>query len=129
MPDIYDAARLMAIDMLGLRANGGYSAAAVLVQTATPEYEPGQPPPVPVESRYTGSATRVGYNQRDIDGTVILQNDVRFLVSPIQDTGADLPPPQTGDVLEFAGTAYKVMSVRPWDFVGLQIGFVLQGRE
>lgn len=130
MPDIYDRARALAIKLLGPRDGvSGKGVVLTLVQTSTPEYEPGQPPPVPVESRYDGSGLRTQFDSDDIDNTLVLRNDVRFLLSPVMQNGGDMPEPKPGDAIEFLGTRYEVMNVTAWNYVGLQIGFVVQGRE
>lgn len=78
---------------------------------------------------YTGTAFRENYALKDIDGTLVRRGDVRFLFSPLQTNGADLPEPAPDtDVITFASKAYQVIAVDPYDFSGEAVAFYVQAR-
>ena len=90
---------------------------------------PGGGESAPTVTDYVGSGIRTAYKLADVDGTLVQASDVRFLVSPVLQSGSNMPTPQTGDTLTFGGTVYNIVTCRPWNFDGeTKIGFVVQGR-
>lgn len=130
MTDIYDRSRKTAIRMLGLRSKGGKGEKLKLTISSTDEPEVIDGIVVPNDTVYLGSGVRIEYTNRDINDTVIKIGDVKFLVSPIQIDGQDMPTEiQPQSKIEFAGSVYSVVNSKPWNFTGLSIGFEVQARK
>lgn len=128
MPDIYDRAKAMAMRMLAPRSKGGKGLGLVLRRETLGEYDPDNPQP-PGELVLNGSGFREEYDDKYIDGTLIVRGDVKLLVSPVQLSGVDMPTPQENDSITFDGTTYTVIAVSPWNYAGLAVGFKLQVRK
>ena len=128
MPDIYDRAKALATRMLAPRSKGGKGLELVLRRETVGEYDP-DAPPVPSELVVNGSGFREEYDNKYIDGTLIVRGDVKLLVSPVQLSGADMPMPLSNDSIQFDGTTYTVIAVGPWNYAGLAVGFELQVRK
>ena len=128
MPDIYDRSKALATRMLAPRSKGGKGLELVLRREIIGEYDP-DAPTVPSELVVNGSGFREEYDAKYIDGTLIVRGDVKLLVSPVQLSGADMPIPLSNDRIEFDGTTYTVITVGPWNYAGLAVGFELQVRK
>lgn len=128
MPDIYDRAKALATRMLAPRSKGGKGLELVLRRETLGEYDP-DAPSAPSELVVNGSGFREEYDNKYIDGTLIVRGDVKLLVSPVQLTGADMPTPLSNDRIQFDGTTYTVIAVGPWNYAGLAVGFELQVRK
>lgn len=128
MPDIYDRAKALATRMLAPRSKGGKGLELVLRREIIGEYDP-DAPPAPSELVVNGSGLREEYDNKYIDGTLIVRGDVKLLVSPVQLTGEDMPTPLSNDRIQFDGTTYTVIAVGPWNYAGLAVGFELQVRK
>ncbi|EIK68101.1 hypothetical protein PseBG33_1372 [Pseudomonas synxantha BG33R] len=128
MPDIYDRAKATATRMLAPRSKGGKGLELVLRRETLGEYDPDNPQP-PGELVLNGSGFREEYDDKYIDGTLIVRGDVKLLVSPVQLNGADMPLPLSNDRIQFDGTTYTVIAVGPWNYAGLAVGFELQVRK
>ena len=128
MPDIYDRAKALATRMLAPRSKGGKGLELVLRRETVGEYDP-DAPQAPSELVVNGSGFREEYDNKYIDGTLIVRGDVKLLVSPVQLSGADMPTPLSNDRIQFDGTTYTVIAVGPWNYAGLAVGFELQVRK
>ncbi|MDH0798584.1 hypothetical protein [Pseudomonas carnis] len=128
MPDIYDRSKALATRMLAPRSKGGKGLELVLRRETLGEYDP-DAPLEPSELVVDGSGFREEYDNKYIDGTLIVRGDVKLLVSPVQLSGADMPTPLSNDRIEFDGTTYTVIAVGPWNYAGLAVGFELQVRK
>ena len=128
MPDIYDRAKALAARMLAPRSKGGKGLELVLRRETLGEYDPDNPQPAG-ELVLNGSGLREEYDNKYIDGTLIVRGDVKLLVSPVQLNGADMPLPMSNDRIQFDGTTYTVIAVGPWNYAGLAVGFELQVRK
>ena len=128
MSDIYDRAKAMATRMLAPRSKGGKGLELVLRRETLGEYDP-DAPSAPSELVVNGSGFREEYDNKYIDGTLIVRGDVKLLVSPVQLSGADMPTPLSNDRIQFDGTTYTVIAVGPWNYAGLAVGFELQVRK
>jgi len=128
MPDIYDRAKALATRMLAPRSKGGKGLELVLRRETLGEYDP-DAPQAPSELVVNGSGFREEYDNKYIDGTLIVRGDVKLLVSPVQLSGADMPIPLSNDRIQFDGTTYTVIAVGPWNYAGLVVGFELQVRK
>jgi len=129
MTDIHDRGRALAIRQLAPRPAG--KGAALVLRVSVPGVRnpaTGTTPP-PTVTDYTGSGLRTQYRSRDVDGTQIRAGDVRLLVSPILTNGSDMPTPQPGQRVQFdGGQWYTVQNSDAWNYAGVSIGFVVQGR-
>lgn len=128
MTDAYDGALETALDMLKPRSQGGYGLEMVLTTTATGEYDPATGEAPITTTTYDGSAFRDTYKKNEIDGTRVLASDVKFLVSPKLLNGDTTPDINPQYKMTFDGQTYTIMSVSPWDYAGLNVGFEVQGR-
>ena len=128
MPDIYDRSKALATRMLAPRSKGGKGLELVLRRESIGEYDP-DAPSAPSEMVVNGSGFREEYDNKYIDGTLIVRGDVKLLVSPAQLNGADMPTPLSNDRIQFDGTTYSVIAVGPWNYAGLAVGFELQVRK
>ncbi|WP_421560829.1 MULTISPECIES: hypothetical protein [unclassified Pseudomonas] len=128
MPDIYDRAKALATRMLAPRSKGGKGLELVLRRETLGEYDP-DAPSAPSELVVNGSGFREEYDNKYIDGTLIVRGDVKLLVSPVQLAGEDMPTPLSNDRIQFDGTTYTVIAVGPWNYAGLAVGFELQVRK
>lgn len=122
-------ARADAIEALAPIAAGGFGVEVTLERltgstrstatlTTTPTFATGQ----------TGSGVQDRYRASEIDGTRIKRGDVRFYLSPVQTSGADVAEPSVGSRLTLRGAAYRVEdfeAVQPADELIL---YVLQLR-
>lgn len=129
MADIYDRAKASAARMLAPRSAGGKGLALTLGKKVTGAYDPATGSSTSTTTSYSGSGFRSEYELKDVDGILIKQGDVEILVSPLQVSGGDMPAPAAGDTITFDGVTYSVMSVQPWNFAGLAVGFQVQARK
>lgn len=128
MSDIYDRSLALATRMLAPRSEGGKGLLAEFKVSATGEYDPATGTAPVVDTTYTGSAFRDTYERSEIDGTRVLASDVKFLVSPVLLSGATTPPLNPQYKIMFDGDTYTIISVKPWNYAGLNVGFEVQGR-
>ena len=128
MADIYDRAKATATRMLAPRSKGGKGAELTLTRKVSGSYDPVTGKPSVSISVYAGSGFRDTFELKNIDGTLIRRGDVKLLVSPVQLTGEDMPRPTETDTIIFDGTTYTVVSVEPWDYAGVLVGFEVQAR-
>lgn len=128
MTDIYDRSLALATRMLAPRSAGGKGLEMVLSVTTTGEYDTDTGEAPITTTTYDGSAFRDTYQKDEIDGTRVLGSDVKFLVSPVLLNGDTTPDISPQYKIEFDGQIYTIMSVSPWDYAGLNVGFEVQGR-
>lgn len=128
MADIYDRSKKLAIRMLSPRKKGGKGLECKLIKITTGDYDPETSSESVTETVYDTSAVRTNYDLKNIDGTNIQANDVLFLVSPVQLNRQDMPVINETDKFIFDSTRYSIISVKPWNYAGLNVGFEIQGR-
>ena len=128
MPDIYDRSKALAVRMLAPRSKGGKGAELTLQKTEKGPRDPDTGGSSTVVTSFLGSGLRETYEQKDIDGSLIKIGDMKFLVSPVQLAGTDMPQPATQDKVLFDGKQYTVIQVNPWNYAGLAVGFEVQAR-
>lgn len=128
MPDIYDRSKALATRLLAPRSKGGKGLETTMTHSIIGEYDPTDGSTNTTLQEFDTSAFRDTYNQANIDGTLILQGDVRLLVSPVQLDGSDLQAPVIGDTFSFDGVVYKAINVSPYNYAGLNVGFEVQAR-
>lgn len=128
MADIYDRSKALAIRMLAPRSKGGKGAPLTLSRTVKGPRNPDTGASTDVTTSYSGSGLRESYQQADIDGTNIKVGDVKFIVSPSQLGGTDMPQAAPQDKVTFDGKVYTVIQVNPWNYAGLAVGFEVQAR-
>lgn len=129
MADTYDRAKASAARILAPRSSGGKGLELTLTKTTVGAYNPATGGSTNTTASYSGSGFRQEYKLKDVDGLLVKQGDVEILVSPLQISGTDMPAPATGDTITFDGAVYSVVSVSPWNFAGLAVGFVVQARR
>lgn len=83
----------------------------------------------PAASTFNGLAFRGSFAVRDIDGSLIRADDVKFLIAPLQVDGQPMPQPQTTDTISFDGSTYRVQNVWPMNYAGKLVAFKVQGRK
>lgn len=129
MADIYDRAKALAARMLAPRSSGGKGLALTLTKITPGSYNPATGTSTNTSTNYSGSGLRQDYDLSDIDGSMIRQGDVKFLISPTLINGNDTPEPAAGDSVTFDGSTYSVVSVSPWNYAGVSVGFSVQARK
>jgi len=129
MTDIYDRAKASAARMLAPRSKGGKGLEMTLRRVTSGEYDPETGTAGETVEEFRGSAFRDTFDQADINGTTIQQDDVKFLVSPVLLNGMDMPKPGQGDSILFDQIKYAIVNVKPWNYAGLAVGFEVQARE
>jgi len=98
-----------------------FGAVATLKRTTTGEYDPATgETPLTVESLATTAAV-FAYEQKYIDGTLILQGDQQVYLMPAVE-------PKQGDTFEWQGRNYQVVSVKPVSPAGVPVLFEAQIR-
>ncbi len=120
----YDtAARNKAAAKLAPVASGGKGQAVTLTGKSRAAYDPATGAAGPASSTdQTGSGLEESYSAREIDGTLILAGDKRFMLSPLDASGAELTPPAPGDVLEYeTGARWRIMACEPFSPAGVVI--------
>lgn len=76
-----------------------------------------------------GAAVATQFDSKDIDGTLIMEKDIKFLVSALLDNGNPMPEPKTGDEAEFGGIVYECIASKSYNFNGvIAVAFEVQGR-
>lgn len=128
MTDIYDRSLALATRMLAPRSAGGKGLEMVLSVTSVGEYDPATGAAPITTTTYNGSAFRDTYKKEEIDGNRVLASDVKFLVSPKLLNGDTTPDINPQYKIAFDAQTYTIMSVSPWDYAGLNVGFEVQGR-
>lgn len=128
MADIHDRGRALAIRMLAPRP-AGKGAPFILTKLTEADYTPGGGDSEAVATDYTGAALRTLYDNKDIDGELVQQDDVKFIVSPQLANGADMPHPSEGDRCTFFGVTYAVISAKIGNFAGVDCVFWVQARK
>lgn len=128
MADIYDRALITATRQLAPRSQGGKGATAVFTIVVDGAYDTATGTTPQVTTNYTGSAFRDTYKRMEIDGSRVLASDVKFLVSPELANGAATPLLDPQYKLNFDGATYNIISVMPWNYAGLAVGYEVQAR-
>lgn len=129
MADIYDRAYAMAARMLAPRSAGGKGLEATLTKVVPGAYDPATGTSTPTLTTYAGSAFRDTYSREEIDGTRVLVDDDKFLVSPELINGDATPMLDPQFKITFDGVEYTIVNVKPWNYAGLTVGFEVQGRK
>lgn len=122
---IYDRAKALAARLLSPSDKG--AALTLHVKTAG-AYDPETGASETV-TNYSGSGIRTNYAAAEIDGSLIMQDDVKLIVSPVQISEADMPQPKPADAITFDGSVYQVIDVKPWNYAGVACGFEVQARK
>lgn len=79
--------------------------------------------------KYAGAALALSYENREIDGSIIQGQDIKFMLSAILDGGALMPTPPIGAEALFGGVTYEVINCKPFNMNGADIVyFEVQGR-
>lgn len=124
MPDIYDRGRALAIRLLAPRSAGGKGLECTVRRAGDDAYDPETGGTAVTYTDAVGSALRTRFTADEIDGTLVLASDVKFIVSPALPGGA----PVTGDLLVFDGSTYNVRQVSAGNYAGLDVVYFVQGR-
>lgn len=128
MSDIHDRARATAARMLLPRSQGGYGLELTLDKKNEGGYDPRVSEVERQNVAYESSGFRGSFMHDQIDGTNVIVGDVILIVSPVQDDGEPLPPPETGDHILFDGVDYTVKNCSRWNYAGLDCGFSVHAR-
>jgi hypothetical protein len=126
-----DRARATAIRMLALKADGGKGQAVTLTRAGT-----GSGSRNATTGVYTpaGAATQTGsgiedvYKAHEIDGTLILSGDMKFMLSPVTSAGADIVEPPLNSTVTYSGKTKTVKAVERVAPAGVVAYYVLQVR-
>lgn len=98
-----------------------FGAAATLKRTTTGEYDPelGEAPVTVTELATTAAV--FAYDQKYIDGTLILQGDQRAYIVPANE-------PKQGDLLAWQGRDWSIVAVKPISPAGVPVVYEAQLR-
>ena len=98
-----------------------FGAAATLKRQSAGSYDPSTGADTVSETSLTTTAAVFAYDQKYIDGTLILQGDQRAYLSNEQE-------PRQGDLLAWNGTDYRVIAVKPLSPAGTVVLYEAQLR-
>lgn len=98
-----------------------FGAAATLKRTTAGAYDPATGTSTPSIASMTTTAAVFSYDQKYIDGTLILQGDQQAFCAP----GVE---PKQGDAMTWQGKDYTVVSVKPVSPAGVPVLFEAQLR-
>ncbi len=100
-----------------------FGAPVVLNHADNGDYDVDSGAPVTKTTTSTGTAVRIEYELKDIDGTQIRHGDVRLLIA-----AQNFPLPDTGDDVVFDGIIYSVVSTKPLSPAGIVMFYDTQAR-
>lgn len=98
-----------------------FGASAVLKRTGAEAYDPATGTSTPTTTSLPTTAAVFAYDQKYIDGTLILHGDQQALCDPSVE-------PKQGDVLTWKGRDYTVIAVTPLAPAGVPVLFEAQIR-
>ena len=124
MTSLYDRAKALASRLI--QQNG--AALTLAVKTAG-AYDPDSGTIGETVTNYSGYAIRTNYDANEVDGTLVRQDDVKLIVSPVKTDESDMVQPKPSDAMTFDGMVYQVISVKPWNYAGIACGFEVQARK
>lgn len=78
---------------------------------------------------WDGYAADWEYKTRDIDGTLVLQGDVRLIVAALTSAGAVMEVPKAGDTGTYAGQCLNVIRTELVREGGVAVSYVVQLRR
>lgn len=80
-------------------------------------------------TKYEGRALSTFYELKDIDGSLIQDKDIKFLVSALQDNGEAMPELPTESEILFGGQTFELISAKPLRLDGITTVYIeVQGR-
>jgi len=126
MTGFYDRAKATAGRLL---AASGKGQAVTLTHKTTATYNPSSGLPAPSTSTQTGAGVEDDYRSWEIDGTVIVQGDKKFTLSPLNSAGSAITVPSVGDTVLIGAVSWRIMSVSPYAPAGTVLYIVLQLRR
>ena len=98
-----------------------FGAAATLKRQSAGSYDPSTGADAVSETSLSTTAAVFAYDQKYIDGTLILQGDQRAYLSNEQE-------PQQGDLLAWGGADWRVVAVKPLSPAGTVVLYEAQLR-
>lgn len=126
----YDVrAKAQAARTLNTKANGGRGQAVTLTRQ-TGSYDTSTGVNTLTTTTQTGSGVEEAYSSRSIDGALIKVGDKKFLLSPLNSSGADLTAPVADETTITLADAsvWTVKRVDPLAPAGTVVMFTLQLR-
>ena len=124
MTSLYDRAKALASRLI--QKNGATLTLSVKTAGA---YDPDSGTIGETVANYSGYAIRTNYDANEVDGTLVRQDDVKLIVSPVKTDESDMVQPKPSDAMTFDGMVYQVISVKPWNYAGIACGFEVQARK
>lgn len=101
-----------------------FGSAAVLTKTSAGEYDPDAGAASLAPTNYDCTAVVLPYEDRHIDGTLILRGDKQAMLSAVSLSAK----PSPGDVLAWAGAKFRVIAAEDLAPAGVSVLFTLQVR-
>lgn len=119
----------MAIDYAALAVSSAAliksaGAPITITRDSAPDYNPALGTAEGTTKTFTGYAVRSLYDQKVIDGTMILAGDVELVIAAT----STMTAPMAGDTATFAGTAYTVVNVTTVSPSGIPVCYTVQAR-
>jgi hypothetical protein len=125
----HDRMRNMVIRQLALQPKGK-GVPITFTRKSGGGYDPmtGEVSPIVTET-LVGSGIRVNYKDINYANTTIQHGDFQIYLSPVQDTGDEMPKPAVGDVFTFLEDTARVVSIEPFNDNSVGCGWKLQVRR
>lgn len=99
-----------------------FGATATIVRTTSGTYDPDTGTTMPTTANLATTAAVFAYEQKYIDGTLILEGDQRAYCKPSVE-------PKQGDGFTWQGSAYTVVAVKPVSPAGVPVLYEAQIRK
>lgn len=112
-----------------LRMLKRYGAPVTLRRPGTGEYDPGTGTVDSEPTDYLGTGAKFGYEQRNIDGTKILQGDQQVYLAVQQDNGQAMPRPKAGDLVLVGTEAWRVVTAEAIEPASVPVLYIVQVRK
>ena len=127
----YDVrARTTAGRLLGTIAANGKGQTATITRRTSGAYDVSTGAAAVTTTTQAGSGVEVEYKQRDIDGTMVLEGDRKFFLSPLNTAGAVLTAPAMDDTVTLSDSSvWTIKAVDTLSPAGTAILYVLQLRR
>ena len=112
-----------------LRMLKRYGAPVTLRRPGTGEYDPGTGTVDSEPTDYPGTGAKFDYEQRNIDGTKILQGDQQVYLAVQQDNGQAMPRPKAGDLVLVGTEAWRVVTAESIEPASVPVLYIVQVRK
>jgi len=106
-----------------------FGAAVTLRQPGTGEYDPETGTVSSDPTDFLGIGAKFDYEQRNIDGTLILQGDQQVYLAVQQGAGAAMPKPKAGDLILVGNDPWRVVTAEAIEPASVPVLYIVQVRK